>query len=170
MGYHVTAFEPSEKLAATIPDQAGLIAAYVGRYEDLPMVRTIERREHVDLGAAPSFDAAILGWSSYSHIRHAHQRVETITSLAALTEGPILISMFLAPPAANPPGRIATLAERLHLRSPHDRFGPAIGFYHLSTRDELYAECERAGVTVVHFSDDGSDGRWPYCIVRRTTP
>jgi len=167
MGYRVTAFEPSEPLVEAIPDAGGAIAAHVGRYEDLPVVRSMVRREHVDLGAAPPFDAAIFGWSSYSHIRRADDRVAAVRSLAALVEGPILISMFLAPLQARPAGRIATLAARLHLRSPHDRFGPAIGFYHLSTRDELYAECERAGVAVVQFSDDGSDGAWPYCVVTR---
>jgi hypothetical protein len=167
-GYETVAFEPSAalvgSLAAAMPDGARG-SVFVGRYEDLPMVRVAGDDIRIDLSAGGAFDAALFGWASYSHLRGAGRRIDALRRMASLTRGPLLVSFFPAPPPT-PPTAVRRWASRAHLWSPHDRFTPVVGYYHLSTRDELLDEVARAGLPVLELSEDGSDGRWPYCVMR----
>jgi hypothetical protein len=168
-GYATVAFDPSVPLVRALASMAGperRVSAFVGRYEGLPLVAASDETA-VDLSVGDGFDAALFGWASYSHLRGAARRVAALRKVAALTRGPILVSFFPAPPAS-PPAGIRRWAARAHLWSPHDRFTPVVGYYHLSTREEVLREVEEAGLAVLEFSDDASDGRWPYCVVRRS--
>jgi SAM-dependent methyltransferase len=168
-GYEVVAFDPAARLVDALGARAaGMwnLTALAGRYEDLPRLRSSENGARVNLQDMRPFDAAILGWASYSHLRTAASRRTALERVAAVTTGAILLSFYLCPPPPPPSGVRAWLAGR-HLWSPTDRFTPAVGFYHLSTKDELLGELAAAGLEVVEFSADDLDGRWPYCVARR---
>ena len=171
-GYEVVAFEPSLQLARAmasccVPD--GRVTACIGRYEDLPILHlTADGAGSIDLRDLPAFDAAMLGWSSYSHLRHRDARVRALREMAAVTDGPVLVSFYPGRSVAQPPqSRLQKLARRLGIAGKRDRFTLHIGFYHLSTADELRGEAADAGLEIVHECDDDLDGRWPYVVLRR---
>jgi SAM-dependent methyltransferase len=171
-GYEVTAFEPSEVLARSMAEKAKERAAPVdvllGRYEDLPRLRDFASRQPVDLTARPHYAAALLGWSSFSHIRRREGRIATLQRFAAVTDGPVIASFFLRPPSTRP--RVHPLA-RLSIargwRSEGDSFTPHIGYFHLSSADELAHEVADAGLVLVDASYNDSEGYWPWIAVAR---
>jgi hypothetical protein len=168
-GYEVVAFDPAAALVDALAARAaGMsnLTAFAGRYEDLPWLSASENGARVNLQDVRPFDAAILGWASYSHLRTAASRRTALERVAAVTTGPILLSFYLCP-TPPPPSRVRAWLAGRRLWSPTDRFTPAVGFYHLSTKDELLDELAAAGLEVVEFSADDLDGRWPYCVARR---
>lgn len=171
-GYDVTAFEPSEVLARSMAERAAQNTAPVevllGRYEDMPLLRRHDTHQVVDLRHSPRFCAAILGWSSFSHIRHRQTRIATLKHFAEVTDGPVVASFFLRPDSPRRPRHsIGRLATRFGLRSDGDTFTPHIGFFHLSSAEELSAEIAEAGLAIVAASYNDSDGYWPWVAVAR---
>jgi hypothetical protein len=71
------------------------VEVFLGRYQDLPLLRRVGTDEVVDLRAGGRFDAAMLGWSSFSHIRHRQDRIATLQRFAEVTDGPVVASFFL---------------------------------------------------------------------------
>lgn len=169
-GYQVTAFEPSLVLArsmrARVEKTGAAVEPLLGRYETLPRLRCIDTDEEIDLAQREPYDAAMLGWSSFSHIRTSSARIATLKAFAGVTKGPIAVSFFLAPDTSRPHHWISRLTERWGLRSGGDSFTPHIGFFHLSSKEELAAEVEAAGLEVVDVSYDDTDGHWPWIAVR----
>lgn len=170
-GYAVTAFDPSDVLARSMAARAlqdkRPVEVFLGRYQDLPRLRPIDADEAVDLSLQSRFDAAIIGWSSYSHLRKRADRIGTLRRFAELTDGPVVASFFLRRPTAKPPHRLAQWAASLGLRAEGDRFTPHIGFFHQSSAEELAAEIAEAGLVVVAASYNDSDGYWPWVAVAR---
>lgn len=170
MGYEVTAFEPSAGLARSMRDRAvqsgAAVEALRGRYEDMPVLQRVESDARCDLRDVRPFDAAILGWSSYSHIRDSRDRSAALKAFAAVTDGPVVASFFLRRPPSGKPSWKGRLA-RLGRRNEGDQFTTHIGFYHLSSREELAGEIAAAGLSVVAASYDESDGHWPWIAVAR---
>ncbi len=171
-GYEVTGFEPSEVLAQSMADRAKQTSTEVevllGRYEDMPQLRRSGSQEIVDLRRGPRFCAAMLGWSSFSHIRHRQTRIATLQRFAEVTDGPVVASFFLRPNTQRKPRHpIGRLATRLGFRSDGDTFTPHIGFFHMSSAEELTAEVSDAGLVVVAASYNDSDGYWPWVAVAR---
>jgi hypothetical protein len=171
-GYEVVAFEPSPQLAGTMALHAavaGPVTACIGRYEDLPTLQVAaEGAGSIDLRQLPVFGAAMFGWSSYSHIRYRKARVVALREMAAVTDGPVVVSFYLGrAPARTPQSRLQEIVRRLGLGGSFDRFTTHVGFYHLSTAEELHAEARDAGLEVVHECYDDLDGRWPYVVLRR---
>ena len=169
-GYSVTAFEPSPTLARSMADRAAQtgvpVEALLGRYQDLPILETVSG-EAVDLTRSARFSAAMLGWSSFSHIRHRQDRVTTLQRFAALTDGPVVASFFLRPSSTPSKSRVGRAATRLGLRAEGDRFTPHIGYYHMSSREEIAGEVRDAGLVIVADSYNESDGYWPWVAVAR---
>ncbi len=167
-GYAVTAFEPSVVLARSMADKARALAAdvesLVGRYEQLPVLEALEGSSRVDLSARPRFDASLLGWASYSHVRTRDARVGALQAFARLTSGPVIFSFYLrrSQRGATTASRLSRAADAIGLRADGDRFTPFIGFYHLSAADELESELADAGLRIADASWDDSDGRWPW--------
>jgi SAM-dependent methyltransferase len=170
-GYQVTAFEPSPGLARSMSERASRdgsgVEAFVGRYEGLPVVHAVDTGEPVDLARVPRFDASMLGWSSFSHIRDPRARIATLRAFADLTDGPVVVSFFSTPPAAPAPGRLRRFLNSLGRRSPGDAFTVHIGFYHLSSPEEIAQEVAAAGLSIVASSFNDSDGHWPWVAVRK---
>src|SRR5262249_35221340 len=98
MGYEVVAFEPSAALAAAMADRVTKelnARVYRASYEDMPRLFPARPKEPCgSLEAEPEFDAAILGWGSYSHLRTDEQRIRTLSSFARHVRGPILVSFY----------------------------------------------------------------------------
>jgi hypothetical protein len=168
-GYDVVAFEPSTQLTASMVAHAadGQVRAFIGRYEELPRLRQIDDGGEVNLRDLPPFDAALLGWTSYSHVRHRASRVLALREMAAVTNGPLLASFYLATGKSAEGSALRKLATRLGLTGGRDHFTTHVGFYHLSTPTELRSEAAEAGLTIIHECYDSSDGRWPYIVLRR---
>jgi hypothetical protein len=171
MGYEVTAFEPAATLARSMRDRAArngaAVEALIGRYEDMPILRRIEDGESCDLAQRRRFDAAMLGWSSFSHIRDGRVRSAVLRAFADITDGPVVVSFFLRRSTRHPRPPIKQFLSTLGRRSEGDAFTGHIGYYHLSSQDELAAEVEAAGLKIVDSSYDESDGHWPWIAVAR---
>ena len=170
-GYEVVAFEPSADLARSMVQHApaGIrVEALIGRYEDLPSLRSAATGARVDLRLQGPFAAALLGWTSFSHLRTSTARIAALQGMGELTSGPMVLSFYTRRPRHAPPsGLWHRVAEALGLRFTGDLFTPYVGFYHLSDPDELADEVRAAGLEIVQGSFDELDGRWPYLVVRR---
>jgi SAM-dependent methyltransferase len=168
-GYEVVAFEPSPPLADSMAAHAvdGRVRALVGRYEDLPRVTVPNSDAAISLDELPPFDASLFGWTSYSHVRHRANRVRALREMAAVTDGPVIVSFYLATGHSQRPGRMRKLATALGLTGGPDHFTTHVGFYHLSTPGELRLEAAEAGLEILHECYDSSDGRWPFIVLRR---
>jgi len=170
-GYAVVAFEPSPALARSIVRESGAYPGtevWLGRYEELPQLRDVESGAAMDVRTRGPFDAVILGWPTYSHLRTRERRVATLRQLRDLTAGPIALSLFVNRQRDTArPGRLASWSRRLGVSRPGDAFSPHIGFHHWSTEEEVRAEIAEAGLEVVDASWDDRDGRWPWIVARR---
>ena len=170
MGYTVTAFEPSPALAASMRDRAAqtgaAVEALLGRYEEMPLLRHVGSGEPRDL-SGDRFSAALIGWSSLSHLRDAAARIATLRAFADVTDGPVAASFFLRRPAASRPHRARKFLGTLGRRREGDSFTPNIGFFHFSSREELAGEVAAAGLAIVAASYDETDGHWPWIAVAR---
>jgi hypothetical protein len=174
LGYRVTAFEPSSRLAAALAARAREIdglTVYRARYEDLPLLEETSRPGVVALDALPRIDAVIVGWGSFSHLRAQRFRVAALESLARATGGPILVSFLglfdnrQAPRSAL--GRLRRALPRRQGRGPGDAFSVAIGFYHRTNEQEVDDLASAAGLEIVYRSFDMRDTNWPHVVFRR---
>jgi hypothetical protein len=173
MGYTVLAFDPASELAASMKEKArvmhpGKLDAYCAAYEDLPLMPAPSSEGGpVDLRTLPTFDAAILGWCSFSHLIEDSARVAALAGFAALTSGPILVSYFsdqaqvMRAPTG---GGLINALRRRAFRRGASMFTTAIGYARLLTEAEVRDIVERAGLEVVHLD---RDGEFPYAILRR---
>ncbi|HYN10688.1 MAG TPA: hypothetical protein VES67_25110 [Vicinamibacterales bacterium] len=155
-GYRVVAFEPAAPLATALHhslDGRQTIEVLVGRYQDLPVLRSPNgSAAPVDLRPRAPFDAAILGWASFSHIRSDAGRVEALRQMGALTAGPIFLSYY------------SYMEDRASLSAPSGSFAMQVGFFRQLTEAEVRALVAEAGLDVVLLKHD--DG-WPCAVVRR---
>ena len=168
-GYRVTAFESSPGLVRSMAGRAGTqpgVEAMVGRYESLPVLVGLDGAS-IDLKDREPFDAALLGWSSFSHIRHARARIDALRAFAGLTAGPVVVSFFSRPSDPAPTSRLRRALDTLGRRVEGDQFTTHIGYYHLSSREELSEEIAAAGLTIVDASYEAADGSWPWVAVAR---
>ena len=149
-GYRVTAFEPSKPLAASMRERisrATQLAAFVGRYQDLPFVTSLDASpERVDLRTWAPFDAVILGWASLSHLRADVECVAALRELAALTNGPLLVSYF---------GRRAS--ER------GEAFSIDLGFYRELSDTQFDSCVAAAGLTIIEREHESG---WPNAVLK----
>jgi 2-polyprenyl-3-methyl-5-hydroxy-6-metoxy-1,4-benzoquinol methylase len=160
MGYEVVAFDPAEPLISALTRRAPAnVVALEGAYEDMNTL----------FAEGETFDAAIVGWGSFSHLRDEPSRVETLRSFGRLTEGPILVS-FLALKAGAVAPRLARLRRVLPRRPDRDAqdiFAVSIGFYHPVDEQEVRRLAKAAGLEVIHLSFDTRDTNWPHVVLRR---
>jgi hypothetical protein len=163
MGFDVVAFEPSRPLAeamATHVPQGTKVDVRVGRYEDMAAVLGSE-------GAA-SYEAAILGWGSFSYLRDARARLATLEAFKHLTRGPILVS-FVVPegPISETLSRFRRLLPRRAERDVEATFSVDLGFYHGIDESEIRLLARQAGLKILKISFDaaGADPTRPPHVV-----
>lgn len=177
IGYHVVAFEPARALVEAMAAQVETegrgerVGVFRGGYEDLPNLFRVSDRSVVDVNELGPFDAAILGWGSFSHLRTKPLRLKTLKIFTELTSGPILASFIPAKPdsESSPPQRrrLGRLITR-HGREPEDRFSMHLGFQHPVTESEVKLLAKEAGLEVVEltFTPTGEIFT-PYVVLRR---
>jgi len=170
MGYEVVAFEPSALLAESMAGRVGngmKVRVYRGAYEDMPSLfpaRPGGCRGSLD--AEPVFDAAILGWGSYSHLRTEEQRIRSLSAFARYVRGPILVSFYqFAPNKARHTRTSADRIQRLLKIGPGDRFSVYIGFTHDVSANELAMTAERSGLSIMYLNEDTRDTNWPHAVL-----
>jgi hypothetical protein len=149
-GYQVVAFDPVRPLIASLAESCdGLpIESFIGRYEDLPVVRSLSNPPvEIDLRSRAPFSAAILGPWSISHLRSDRYCIATLRQFGELTPGPILVSY---PPFSGEPRR---------------RFAMNAGLYRTFTSAEIRALAEGAELDVLYVDDENSL-HW-YAVLRR---
>jgi hypothetical protein len=167
-GYEIVSFEPSEPLAALMADRVtkGLkVRVYRAGYEDLPRLFPVSPGGRcTNLEAESGFDAAILGFGSYSHLRTKEQRIHTLSSFARYVHGPILVSFHQSetndiPLKARTTGRLGGLLRI----GTGERFSVYIGFTHDVVASELAAVAVRSGLSIVHLNEHIGD---PHAVLR----
>jgi hypothetical protein len=156
-GYAVTTFEPALRLVTSFvryhSDAMSPIDAFAGRYEDLPLVRDPrEGVSTVDLSRRRPYDAAILGWASYSNLQSDEHRVAALRAMGRLTAGPILLSYF-------PHHR-----ETPDQQSRRGSFSLNVGYFRDLTEQEVREQIAAAGLDVLWLLQDTG---WPRAIVQR---
>jgi hypothetical protein len=148
-GYAVVAFEPASALVASLAQFCNdlPIEVFVGRYEQLPMVRMLSQpMDKIDLRSRAPFAAAILGWTSFSNLRSDAHCIETLKQFGKLTHGPILVSYY-------PSNRGSSGA----------RFSYALGYYRTFSGPDFRTLAERASLSIIDFDDDDN---WPYAVLQ----
>ncbi|MGI8605732.1 MAG: class I SAM-dependent methyltransferase [Gaiellaceae bacterium] len=175
LGFEVVAFEPSRQLAefmATRAPEGASLQVYCGGYEDLPRLEPLEAAPAVELPDLGSFDAAVAGWGSFSHLRTEAVRVTTLEAFGHVTAGPILVSFLGLKDAPSPQhrsrlGRLRRWVPRRAGRELGDVFSAYIGFYHRTDEAEVRTQSRAAGLEVVHGQFDERDTNWPHVVLRR---
>jgi len=171
LGYSVAAFDPSPRLVSSMLGALGplrrVVEVFEGGFGNLPRLRSAGRAGEVtDLSARARFDAAVLGWASFSHLRHDRDRVEALRGMARLTCGPILVSYFgrMDDEAGSETESSATARSRSGRHGPGANFSVQVGFYRALAQSEVRRVVAEAGLDVVAI--DGST-EWPHAIVRK---
>ena len=171
-GYDVTAFDPSRALVAAMAERSttdSRLGAYVGAYEELPLLRPIRGSDAaIDLTAAPPFDASVLGWGSFSHLRTDPARERTLSAFGGLTRGPVVVSFLKMGRAPSARPAVARARRRLRARrarDDRDAFSVHIGYYHVFDEREIVDLAHRAGLHVVHLSSDERETSWPHAVL-----
>lgn len=171
LGYAVAAFDPSQRLASSMIEKLGplhrAIEVFEGGFGDLPRLRTAGRGGPItDLSARARFEAAVLGWASFSHLRHDRDRVEALREMARLTRGPILVSYFgrTEAEAESETGPGGSVPGRSAQHGPGASFSVQVGFYRALAESEVRRVVAEAGLEVAAI--DGTTN-WPHAIVRK---
>jgi len=149
-GYQLVAFDPAASLVASmrVLTEPGVeIEPLVGGYLDLPLLRRLDGTE-VDLTEGPRFQAAYAGWASFSHLRKDADCVDALMKLAALSDGPILLSYLPGPDQAEP----------------QTGFSVQIGFFRQYSEGHIRDFAAQAGLEVVSARVDEN---WPRAVLRR---
>jgi hypothetical protein len=172
-GYEVVAFDPSPALVRLMAAHApagSKLEAYRGSYEELPILAPVTGNgKPLHLTDLPAFDASLIGWGSYSHLRTTEHRIGTLRAFGAATDGPVVVS-FLQLVSHSSLRRWAELRRSLRARAgrqPGDAFSVNIGFYHVFEDQEVHDLASRARLDVIHFNRDDRETNWPHAVLKR---
>jgi hypothetical protein len=164
-GYEIVAFEPAAELAAGMAEKASTtssVRVFRSRYETLPRLDPARAGEAAgDLRALAPFDAALMGWGSFSHLMSEESRIRALESMAAVVDGPIMVSFLAFRTGGDTPARIT--------RHRDDAFSAFIGYYHVSTPTEIQRLAGAAGLEVYYMESDEAESSWPHVLLRRRT-
>jgi hypothetical protein len=149
--------------------QSANVDVFLGGYEDLPHLVRLDGSS-IDVNQLGPFDAAILGWGSFSHIRTEPLRLKTLKVFADLTSGPILASFIPVKDDNQPsrkPGGFGRLIAR-HGRELDDRFSMHMGFQHPVSASEVKSLAEKAGLEILELAfTPAGEIFTPYVVLRR---
>lgn len=171
-GHEVVAFdlipEFVEIMAKSIPAEMR-VQPYRARYQDLPHLQpATPNHAPANLADMPEFEAAILGWCSFSHILDDADAVETLRMVARHVRGPILISFF-----SRDPDEDEHWSSRLRRRIPGRTSDPSFAFrmysgvFRAYTAAEVFDMCNRAGVSVIETQIPPTFTSSSYVVVQR---
>lgn len=149
-GFDVVGYEPNPKLV----EQGNRLL------EESGFVSRITSSAREGWPGRGDFDAVLVGWGSYHHIRGRRRRLEFLDGARASlpTGGPIVLSFFFRQKGSRYYGAARKVAEgvRRLRRSPSTHpleVGDALSpfFVHLFTRHEIESELDAAGFSLVAF-------------------
>ena len=169
-GYEVTAFDPCVSLAAAMSCYfAGRlnIKIYRARYEDMPhLFPACPDASLMTLEEGSGFDAAVLGWGSYSHLRTEAQRIRTLSSFRRYVHGPILISFSKSLDTPSHTGQSRSTVKKWLKRDSNDFFSVYSGFTHAVRAAELEAAARQSGLKIVHLNEGRTaDALSPHAVL-----
>lgn len=164
-------FDPSAGLIGLAAKRVrpGLpLEVFRAAYEDLPTLRSANDGGPVrSLREMPTFEASLLGWGSFSHLRTTEQRVDTLRWFREATAGPIVVSfLHMGSRHRGQPRALIWLRNRIRAakgRTQGDAFSIYIGFYHVFDDAEVRSLAAQAGLQVVHISEERES--WPYAVL-----
>lgn len=155
MGYDIVAFDPVPELVRGMAEHTPVGASvdgYQAKYEDLPRLRSLQPgATEISVQELPPFDAGILGWGSFSHLRNDESRVHALSQMARVVSGPILVSFFWRPSEEDrKPSALHWLRHKLpgRNRTPGNTFSIQVGPYREFTECEFGALVNRAGLSI----------------------
>ncbi len=161
LGFQAAGFDPSEYL---VSEGQQLIEQ---RGSDAQLV--LSAPDAVPGGLDGPFDAIIIGWAGYVHIRGRTTRVAFLKQLRSLAaaDAPLVVSFFVRSSHGRQfelSRRVATTVRRMRFVDEPVELGDTVGptFDHYSTWEEIEDELVEAGFTVV----ERFDATFP-CIVGR---
>lgn len=155
IGYEVHAFEPAPQLcegAARSINQPGRGKVLRGDYDAL--IAAVRGDGPLSELTHERYDAAILGWGSYSHVLEETTRIELLRALRVLVpSGPVLISFIPRTLGSGVAGpwllAIRKIIPRIGAPRSDMIFDATAGFFVLFSRRRLEKEARAAGYEVV---------------------
>jgi hypothetical protein len=173
-GYEVVAFEPSKALVESMSNMVaeGIdVKVFCASYDDLPHLSPAKPGHSMaNLEDMSTFDAAIVGWGSFSHLTSEESRVRTLKAFAKATKGPIVVSFLSFRPTAKdipPPSKLRRFLPGKFNREAGNAFSVYIGFYHEMHEAEIIDIAHQSGLKIVHLNTDGRDTNWPHAVLMR---
>lgn len=171
MGHRVVAFDPLpafvDIMVQSMPPDLD-VRAFRASYGELPYLGPATPGDPgLDLNREPPFDAAILGWCSFSHVLHQADQLRALKTVASVVSGPILISFFSRDPSEEAPVTRSESRFPLRHRDPSYGFQTATGVYRRYIASEIFDLCAAAGLSVVEAIVHKQDSYSSYVIVRR---
>lgn len=165
LGYGVVAFDPCRQLVELLSNYAPpSVEVYLGAYQDLPVLLNFRSGRREQLDEETKYDAAIMGWTSFSHLRSREQRLEVLRYFSEMTEGPVLLSF--ETDAAG--GRNASSGTWwIPLRNKvfsGDRFFMNGGFVHCFQEEGIRELLNEAELEILALCMD--DSSYPYAVVK----
>lgn len=171
MGYEVVAFDPSPRLIGTMLTRCGErspVWPLIGGYEELPLLRDARTGAAADLSRLAPFDAGIMGWASYSHLRSQEQREHALAEFGERVAGPILVSFFGEDSPADrvrKPGRLRRWLPGKFNQEPGNAFTVHVGFYHRVSDARLRQAAECCGLRVLYIDTEENSETWPHAVL-----
>ena len=167
-GHEVVAFDPVQALVGAMARTGsgpGHVTASVGSYETLPLVRSIDG-QWASLNEWRPFGAGICGWASVAHVRTDAGRVAALQAMAALVEGPILVSVYAPTWSPSAKAGIRGGVSRW-LYGDGAMFLPGIGWVQTFEEAGLRGLIARAGLEIMFMDMSSAIDNWPHAIVRQ---
>ena len=115
-----------------------------------------------------TFDAAIVGWGSFSHLTNKESRVRALKAFAKATKGPIVVSFLSFRPSAKdipPAPKLRRFVPGNFNREAGNAFSVYIGFYHEMHEAEMIDIAHQSGLKIVHLNTDERDTNWPHAVL-----
>jgi hypothetical protein len=171
-GYEVVAFEPSRSLVESISNMVSegmAVEVFRAGYDDLPHLSPAKPgNSTANLDDMRTFDAAIVGWGSFSHLTSKESRVRALKAFAKATKGPIVVSFLSFRPNAKdtrPSLKLRRFLPGNFNREAGNAFSVYIGFYHEMHEAEIMDIAHQSGLKIVHLNTDGRDTNWPHVVL-----
>ena len=171
-GYEVVAFEPSRALVESMSNllsEGMAVKVFCASYDDLPQLSPARPGGSMtNLENMSTFDAAIVGWGSFSHLTSRESRVRTLKVFAKATKGPIVVSFLSFRPSGKdipPTSKLRRFLPGSFNREAGNAFSVYIGFYHEMHEAEIIDIAQQSGLKIVHLNTDGRDTNWPHAVL-----
>ena len=161
--------EPLVESMSNMVSEGMDVKVFCAGYDDLPHLSPAKPGNSMaNLEDMSTFDAAIVGWGSFSHLTSKESRVRTLKAFAKATKGPIVVSFLSFRPNAKdtpPTSKLRRFLPGNFNREAGNAFSVYIGFYHEMHEAEMIDIAHQSGLKIVHLNTDGRDTNWPHAVL-----